>query len=295
MKTILSLTKRNTLMFVKNRATVFFSLLSSLIIIGLYVIFLAENNIKGVQRLIPLDHATIAYLVNSWVMGGIIIVNSVTVTLGVLGIMVDDEARNRMPGFLVSPVSRFKLTSGYVFSAFIIGNVLCLITFFLAQLYIKAAGGSFLTIHQAIKAIGIIILSEFSSSCFVFFLISFIRTTSSYSTLSTIVGTLIGFIAGIYLPVGDLPLTVQKFIKYIPIFYDSSLMRDVFMTKPVSIVFKGTPPNVASSYLEAMGVKIYWGHTLVSNMNKIEIILFSGIGFLILSILVMRRRKMTYV
>lgn len=295
MKTVLILTKRNILMFVKDRAAAFFSLLSALIIIGLYVLFLAETNIRSIQHLMPVDRETIAYLVNSWVMGGIIAVNSLTVPLGMLGIMVNDETKNRMPGFLVSPISRVQLTLGYIFAAFIIGNALCILTFILSQAYIAASGGSLLTVVQVLKVLGITLASVFSSTCLVFFVVSFIRSASAFSAVSVIVGSLIGFAAGVYLPVGELPDTVQKFMKCIPVFYDSSLIREVFMENPVAKVFKGAPPEVVSSYLKTMGVRIYWGSSLVSDFSKTAVILLSGVVFLILSALVMRKRRMVRV
>lgn len=291
---IINLTKRNTLMFLKDKSAVFFSFLSVIIIIGLYVVFLADNNIKAVQNLMKVDRKLVAYLVNSWVLAGIVIVNSVTVTLGVLGIMVDDEAENRMPSFLVSPVGRWQLTLGYIFSAFVVGNILCIITFVLSQMYILISGGSLLGSFQILKALGIIIISVFSSTCFVFFIVSLIRSRNAFSTASTIIGTVIGFVTGIYIPVGELPKMVQQFIKCVPAFYGSSLMRDTFMEDPVSKVFNGAPSNVISSYLETSGVKIVWNST-VTDFEKTAVVIISGIVFMALSVLVMRNRRISRV
>lgn len=292
MKTLWILTKRNMLMYIKDRISVFFSLLSALIIIGLYAVFLADTNIKSVQAIVHADRGAIANLINAWVMAGIIIVNTVTVTLGVLGNMIEDEVEHRLPSFLVSPVSRWKLTLGYILSAFIIGNLLCLVTFILSEIYIVFTGGTLLTWVQMLKVLGITFLSVFSSTCLVFFIVSLIRSRSAFTTICTIVGTLIGFIAGIYLPIGILPTAVQNFIKCIPFFYGASLMRDVFMTGPMAIIFKGTSPSIISGYLESMGTRVMWNGTVVSDVTKTGIILASGLIFLLLSVAVMCRRKL---
>lgn len=292
MKTLWILTKRNMLMYIKDRIAVFFSLLSALIIIGLYAVFLADTNIKGVQAIIHTDRGAIANLINAWVMAGIIIVNTVTVTLGVLGNMIEDEVEHRLPSFLVSPLSRWKLTLGYILSAFIVGNLLCLVTFILSEIYIVSTGGTLLTWVQMLKVLGITFLCVFSSTCLVFFIVSLIRSRSAFTTISTIVGTLIGFIAGIYLPIGILPAAVQNFIKCVPFFYGASLMRDVFMTGPTATIFKGAPPSLISGYLESMGARVVWNGTVVSDVTKIGIILASGLVFLLLSVAVMRRRKL---
>jgi multidrug/hemolysin transport system permease protein len=295
MSTVFALTKRNILMFLKNKADVFFSFLSAFIIFLLFILFLAKMNIDSVQGFIPLDRKIIAFLVNSWVMGGIIVVNSVTVTLGVLGIMVDDETEHRMPAFLVSPVSRFKLILGYVFSAFAIGVMMCTIIFILSQVYITADGGALLSAEQVLEVFGIILISVFSSTCFVFLLVSFIKSTSVFTTVSIIIGSTIGMIAGIYVPIGVLPDTVQKFMRCLPVFYNSSLMQGVFTATPISEVFKGAPSRTVSDYMESMGITISWGGTVVSNCSKIAIVVLSGIVFLLLSFVAMRKKRMVRV
>lgn len=295
MKAVLSFTKRNMLMFAKNRGAVFFSMLSAIMIIVLYMLFLAKTNIDSVQNIIKADRTAIAFLVNSWVMGGIIAVNSVTVTMGVLGIMVEDEAKNRLSAFLVAPVSRLKLTMGYVISAFAIGIVLCIFTFILSQIYIMASGGSLLSPVAMLKVLGIIIASVFSSTCLIFLLVSFIRTTNTYTTVSIFIGTVIGLVAGIYVPVGTLPDAVQKFMKFLPVFYEASLMRGVFMKDPAAVVFKHIHGNIVSSYMNSMGVNISWGGTTVSSLDKLAVVVVSGVIFLILSAAVMRSRKIVRV
>lgn len=43
-----------------------------------------------------------------------------------------------------------------------------------------------------------------------YLIIANLKTMSAFSGLSTIVGTLIGFLAGIYIPIGLLPPYLQK-------------------------------------------------------------------------------------
>lgn len=292
MKTLWRLTQRNVLIYIKDRSAVFFSLLSALILIILYAFFLAEINIRSVQEMAKASHEAIAYLVNSWVMAGIITINTVTVALGVLGIMTDDEVDKRLQAFLVTPVSRFKLTLGYVLSAFIVANMMCLITFLLAQIYIVAIGGSLLTLSQTLKVLAYIVLNVFSSTCIVFFVVSCVKSRNALATMGTLIGTFIGFVAGIYMPVGLYPQAVRTFMKFISVFYGSSLMWGVFMEHPVAEVFKYAPGDTTAHYLEYMGAVIRWNGMVVSEWSKIGIVLGSGIGFLLLSVLMMRKKTL---
>ncbi len=55
-------------------------------------------------------------------------VNAVTVTLTVTGAMVQDETEKRLMAFYVKPVSRVKLSLGYILAAWVVGTGMCLLT-----------------------------------------------------------------------------------------------------------------------------------------------------------------------
>src|SRR5208283_4812582 len=105
MDTILTLASRNIRIYVRNRTSVFFSFLSVIIIIALYVLFLGKVQVDGIRKAVG-DIQGIRPLVDSWIMAGLLSVNAVTITLGVLGTMVFDIEYKRFPDFVVSPISR---------------------------------------------------------------------------------------------------------------------------------------------------------------------------------------------
>ena len=92
MKEIGYLVKRNSLLFLRERSAVFFSLLSMLIVLALMVIFLGRMNSQtlvdllsewGGERDLVADERNAAYLIQLWTLAGILVVNAVTVTLTV--------------------------------------------------------------------------------------------------------------------------------------------------------------------------------------------------------------------
>lgn len=291
MKTVIMLTKRNMLLYLKDKATVFFSMLSMSIIIGLTIVFLGKMNVDNILEMVSIERKMATYLVNSWVMAGIIVVNSVTVTLGVIRIMVDDEDKNRITSFWVSPVSRSKITLGYILAAFIIGCIFCFITLGISQVYIYLSGGNFLGFNELIKSIVFTVINVFSSSCFVFFIATFIHTNSVFSALSTILGTLIGFISGIYLPMGALPNMVQKVVKCFPIAYGTSLMREVYVKDAMDKVFSGAPAKILNEYTNYMGITVSIGEKQVDSLEKVLILLGSGFIFIILSVVILTNKN----
>ena len=86
MKKFFSLTRRNCLIFLRDRGAVFFSLLSMLIVLMLMGVFLGNMNEESVVNLLnqyggarnkDLDAAHAKELVQYWTLAGILIVNAV--------------------------------------------------------------------------------------------------------------------------------------------------------------------------------------------------------------------------
>jgi multidrug/hemolysin transport system permease protein len=138
-----------------------------------------------------------------------------TVTLGALGVLVDDESRKRLEAFLVAPVKRSRLVQGYLLCRDG-GRVAARDGDLAGVPALHRAQRRFFPAPAALaKAALLQILNVFSSGCIAFSLFR-LSALGAFGTLSTIVGTLVGFLAGIYLPVGAMPKGVQSVMKFIP-------------------------------------------------------------------------------
>jgi multidrug/hemolysin transport system permease protein len=292
MATLLSLAGRNVKVFLRDRTAVFFSMISVFIIIGLYAVFLGSTTVRGLESAVGGNIEGIRWLVDSWIMAGILVVNSITVTLGAFGIMIDDESKKRLGGFLVAPISRTTLVAGYLLAANIVGFLLSLITLVLAEIYIVSGGGALLTLTALLKVIGLLAYNVVCSSCITFFLVSLVRTASGFATLSTILGTVIGFLTGIYLPIGALPEALQTVIKFVPATHAAALMRQIMTEAALEKVFSKAPPQIYEEFTTAYGVRVFFGGKEVLPPMMLLIIGVSGIIFLGLSVILMKRRKL---
>lgn len=290
MKVILQFSLRNLRLYFRDKTGVFFSLLSVFIIIGLYALFLGQVQVNGIKASVG-DIKGIRFLVDSWIMSGLIAINTITVTLGALGSMVKDENDKIMRDFVVAPIKRSQIVASYVLSSMIVGIIMTFVALILGEIYIKLSGGELLPFITLIKVLGLIILNVFSSAAFVFLLVSFIKSETAYATLSTIVGTLIGFVAGIYVPVGVMPDAVQTFIKFFPITYAASMFRQVFVEEPMKVVFKGAPDRVITEYRLENGIDFKIGSSIVSFQTMLLIVLGFGIVIFAISIFRTARRK----
>lgn len=277
---------RNLKVFFRDKSAVFFSLLAVFIIIGLYVLFLGDvfsSSITGLEGA--------RFVMDSWIMAGLLAVTSVTTTMGAFGIMVEDRSRKIYKDFYSSPISRSSLAGGYIASAFLIGVVMSLITLVLAEVYILAGGGALLSPLAFLQVFGLILLATFANTALVFFVVSFFKSNNAFATASTIIGTLIGFLTGIYLPIGNLPEAVQWVVRLFPVSHAAVLFRQVMMAAPMDAAFAGAPAQFRTEFGEMMGVQFRFGDYAVTPLISMLILLGTAAVFFILAIWNVSRKR----
>lgn len=283
---MLSIANRNLKIFFRDRAAVLFSLLAVFIILGLYVVFLGDT----IANSLPVIEGA-SVLINSWVLAGILAVTSVTSTMGAFGIMVEDRSRKILKDFTTSPLRRSRLTGGYILSACSVGVIMSVVTFILGELYILMLDGELLPLLSILKVLGLIVLSVLASSSIVFFITTFLRSQNAFSAASTVIGTLIGFLTGIYVPMGSLPEAVQWVIKIFPISHAGVLIRSVMLEHPMEVSFKGAPAEALTEFTESMGVVYHFGSYQVESWLSIVILLATTVLFFGLSLLSLSRKS----
>lgn len=301
METILYLTKRNCKIFLRDRAAVFFSVLSMLIVLGLMVFFLGGMYSDGLVDILTkmggerdraLDEKNAAYLVQLWTLGGILVVNSVTVTMTVLGNMVQDETRKRIMAFYVTPVNRVKLSLGYIFAAWLVGTGMCVLTLTVGEIYFLARGYGLLGAEILLKMVGIIALCAFTFSALGYLLALFVHSDSAWSGLLTVIGTLVGFLGGIYLSLDSLSENIQKILKCLPVLHGTSMMWSVCTKEAIGATFAGLPDVAGNAFRKEMGITLFWGEREILPWEQVAILVVYGIIAIVAAALVNRRRKL---
>jgi multidrug/hemolysin transport system permease protein len=290
MNIVTSLINRNLKMYLRNKAAVFFSFLSVIIIVGLYALFLGETQISNIESIAG-KHDGIRWMSDSWIMAGIIAVNTITISLGSLGVMIDDIESGTTKDFLSSPIKGSQVVFGYIIATWILGIVISIIAMTLIELYIVISGGQFLSLVAIIKMLGLITLSVITYSAILFFVMTFIKTSNAFAAFSSIVGTAVGFLAGVYVPIGVLPNFVQKLVSVFPFSYSASLMRQVFMEEPLAMVFKNADPSAVADYERLFGVKLYFGEIYLTPLMLILGLVITAVIFYSLSVYRLVRMK----
>src|SRR5690554_2118191 len=112
------LTKRNILKFLRDKAAVFFSFLSVIILLTLYFLFLGRQYTIDIEGVV--DKKTLLFLSTSVIMGGVLIVNTFSLALGSFGVPINDFQSKRLDSLLITPIKQYKIILAYYITSFII-------------------------------------------------------------------------------------------------------------------------------------------------------------------------------
>ncbi len=287
MKAYLQLTKRNCLLYIRDKGAVFFSLLSMLIVLLLMLVFLGHMNINTITGLLEqyggsrdaaMDESNARHLIEYWTLAGILTINSITVTMAVMTQMVRDKDHNILSSFLASPVSEAVLALAYISAAIVIGTLMCIVPFGAALGYIVATGGVMLGAATIVKLMGCILLNVIIFSIITYFEACMVDSMSAWSGLNTVVGTLVGFFGAVYLPMGSLPEKVGTVLKCLPILHGTSLMRKLCCQGMLDKTFDGMPDQLITEYQNAMGITVEIGDKVVGAGFQVFFMIACGIA-----------------
>lgn len=301
MREIFYMVKRNCLIFWRDRSAVFFSLLSTLIVLALMVIFLGKMNSGDLVNILAqyggdrdtvLDEKNAGYLVQLWTLAGILVVNAVSVNLTVLSAMVRDEAEKRIMAFYVTPVKRYKLSLGYILSAWLVSSAMCLFTLAVGEIYFLMQGNELLAVESLLKLCGMIVLNTFTFAAIGYVMALFVHSSSAWSGILTIVGTLVGFAGGIYLNISGLAENVQTVLKCLPVLHGASMMRQVCTEAIIGETFAGLPEEVVTIVRERMGITVVMGEKTFSVEEQMIFLLAYAIIAVVFAVLLNKRRKL---
>lgn len=270
---------RNLALFFKDRMTVLLSFLAEGIVVVLYILFIRKNMIEAFSIVKDIE-----LLIDVWMIAGILGITSVTTTMGAYGIMVEDKAKHIQRDFLTSPIRKYALVGGYMGGAVMIGLFMSVLLFLISAVYILHQYRIQLANGQGVSLLLLFLLITLSNSALVLLVVSFLKSSNALASCCTILGALIGFLTGIYIPMGNLPEGVKTIIKVFPVSHAVVLLRQLLMEPLIDEKLNGLDGYRAQGFMQYLGVQYVWEGNIVTKKESIIILVTTAIFFFVLSI-----------
>lgn len=296
---LMAMTGRNFKIYIRDKGAVFFSLLSMFIVIGLMVFFLGDVTAESVTELLgqfpgrdaAADEKNAKLLILAWTCAGVISINAVTVTLSVFSAMVKDKTSGRIHAIYTAPISRISMALGYVLAAWVASVFVCTLTLVIMEIYCVFSGMEAFSLVVHLKLLGMIMANSFAYASFMYVMAVFVKSEGAWSGMGTVIGTLVGFLGGIYLPIGQLSEGIGNVMKCTPILYGAAMFRDIMTLDILNKTFDGVPKEFIQEYREAMGIDLVVGKKQVFVHEELVLLLIFGAVFLMIGMFILKKEK----
>jgi multidrug/hemolysin transport system permease protein len=255
------------------------------------MIFLAKMQTDSITERAGdiIEPNAIRYLVHSWILAGLLSVTTITSVLGGFGGMVVDRERSIIMDFKSSPLKAWVYPFAHIAAAVLIGVIISTIPLIIYPVCIYIITGYALTVTQLLQGFGLVVVSSLVNSFVMGFICSFFGTTGAFASASIVVGTVIGFVNGLYVPVGILNPTVQNVLAAFPSANIAAVFRDVLAGRALDVCFEGVPSVFTDEYVSIYGFVLKFFDKEIP--YSFSIVYAAVIGVVALCLMVLNLRK----
>lgn len=290
------LIKRSLNIFLKDKMSVFFSLLAPLIVLAVYVLFLADIQVDAVKsnfENVPIDDKLIKNFVDAWMLAGVISVACITVSFSAQNIMIADKERGVLADILSSPIPRGLIGVAYLISNIIISLCLCYIVLAISFVYMAISGWT-LSVSDVALLLALTLVSVVSAGTLSTLICFAVKTNAQHGAFVGITSAVIGFLIGAYMPLSMFPKAVQYITLFVPGTYSAALFRNLFMDGALEKIADIAP--IADNELrKAFSMELdFFGTTIGANIQLAIFIAFTVLTFgiwLVIEIIKALKRK----
>lgn len=262
MKIFRELTRRNIILFFKDKGMFFTSLITPAILLVLYATFLGNVFKDSFMAVLPeglkLSDEILNGLVGGQLMSSILAVSCVTVAFCSNMLMVQDKVNGSIKDLTISPVKSSTLALSYYFATLVSTLIICLSATAICLVYVASIGWFMSACDVLMLVLDVFLLVMFGtalSSVIHFFLSS----QGQMSAVGTIISAGYGFICGAYMPISSFSDGLQKVLSFLPGTYGTSLVR----SHSVSGTFEemksiGLPDDAINSMKDGIDCNMYF-------------------------------------
>ena len=237
MRGISGLIKRNLLLFFKDWQSILFSLLTSIIVLVLYLLFLKGTFVSAIQSAME-QYSGLASMVpqkdidmfaNLFLLSGILGSAMISVPFSCITVLVKDRANKVDYDILATPMKRGQIIFAYFVSAVLTSTLLNSIILAVGLIGIRMQGNMYLNISQVVKVFSVVALGSISASAIFMIVVLFFKTVSACEAFFGILSAASGFVIGAYIPISQFSNEVQTVCNLFPASQITIMLRNILL------------------------------------------------------------------
>ena len=235
MKDFIGFTKRNLLIYFKDVLAIFFSLLTSIIVFVLYLLFLKgtfvnalNDTMRGLENIV--NSADIEMFVNGILLAGILGSAMITVPYTCLQTIVKDKEAGVDSDICSTPLKRWKIILSYFTASSICAFIMNSIILTVGLVVLNFMGDTHMTVANIAACYGIILLGSVSSTALFMVVMLLFKNSSTSTAFFGILTAASGFVIGAYIPLSQFSDGVQSFCNLFPASHISSMIKNVLLS-----------------------------------------------------------------
>ena len=229
MTKLIELTKRNIKLFFKDKGMFFTAMVTPIILLFLYAIFLGnvfrDSFVSGLPEGFTVSEEILDALVGGQLISSILSVSCVTVAFCSNFLMAQDKTNGVLKDLKISPVKRSTLATSYYLATLISTLLICFTATAISLAYVATIGWYMSLVDVLLLFVDVLVLSLFGTA--LSSLINyFLSSQGQISAVASIVTAGYGFICGAYMPISSFATGLQKVLLFLPGTYGTSLVRN---------------------------------------------------------------------
>lgn len=260
----MSLTRRDLKLFFKDKGMLFSSLITPIILLVLYITFLAkvynDSFVSSLEaaHVVGFPQELIDATVGGQLFSSLLAVCCITVAFCCNMIMVQDKVSGARKDLMLTPVKKSTLALSYYISTFISTVIICLIAEGASFIYLANVGWYLSAGDILLSLLDVLLLALFGTA--LSSLVNFFLTSQGQiSAVGTVVSAGYGFICGAYMPISQFGGGLQKVLSFLPGTYGTVLIR----THSLAGVFRemsnlGFPDDVVENIKKSIDCSVYF-------------------------------------
>jgi len=237
MRGIWGLIKRNLLLFFKDWQSILFSLLTSIIVLVLYLLFLKGTFVSAMQSAMEqypglvsmIAEKDIDMFANFLLLTGILGSAMISVPFSCITTLVRDRANKVDYDILATPLKRGQIIFAYFVSAVLSSTLLTGFILAIGLVGISLQGDTHLNAIQLVKSFAVVALGSISASAIFMIVVLFFKSVSACEAFFGILSAASGFMIGAYIPISQFSDGVQTVCNLFPASQITIILRNILL------------------------------------------------------------------